>query len=180
MYIRDANSIRGYYTYFVEPSLIDPTFSEKVTNILRNSGWNSAYTLAPAPKESATIHIKLVDRATMIAENPPKDKHADGSPIYFSFTRQSPTMRPEVWIDANNWQYGVNESKLSTSEYQKYVINHEVGHALGVDHVGCDINAGGVCPVMWQSTRGCGAARCGTDVSNADIKGPLINFRYRI
>ncbi len=170
--------VKSVYTYYVEPSTIDPDFPQKVEDILRRSSWNEQYNIRRQSVDGAVVRIKLVDRATMIAKNPPKDKYADGSPIYFSFTKQSTSTPPEIWIDADNWRYGVSRSGLSVADYQKYVINHEFGHALGMDHVKCGDAA--VCPVMWQSTRGCGKSQCGADVTKADFDAPLISFRYRL
>lgn len=44
------------------------------------------------------------------------------------------------------------------AQYQAYVINHEMGHALGYDH--SKAVAGGPCAVMYQQTRGTGLAVC--------------------
>ena len=49
--------------------------------------------------------------------------------------------------------------KLSrTDQYHCYVVQHEMGHALGYDH--SKAVAGQDCPVMYQQTRGTGGAIC--------------------
>lgn len=57
-----------------------------------------------------------------------------------------------VVINAKRWVQGVKfYDKLST--YRQYVVNHEVGHALGMGHVTCPY-PGAPAPVMLQQTLG--------------------------
>jgi len=53
--------------------------------------------------------------------------------------------------------YQVHEHELNMTReqaYRAYVVNHELGHALGYDH--SKSVAGEICPVMYQQTRGTG------------------------
>jgi hypothetical protein len=59
-------------------------------------------------------------------------------------------------INLMRWTEGSPESRLALDEYRIYVISHEVGHAIGHDHVGCPA-AGAPAPVMMQQTKGIGA-----------------------
>ena len=79
----------------------------------------------------------------------------------FSCTRFKDNYVPiDIIINYNNW-CGKSKSSLPIPEYRKYVINHEVGHWLGLDHTKCPIaqcKAMGLleCPasIMQQMTRG--------------------------
>lgn len=58
-----------------------------------------------------------------------------------------------VVINALRWAYGTPDYRGDLRGYRRYVINHEVGHALGNGHVSCPA-AGEPAPVMLQQTYG--------------------------
>lgn len=57
-----------------------------------------------------------------------------------------------VVINAQRWVQGV-DSYTDLRAYRQYVINHEVGHALGFNHLPCPAT-GAKAPVMLQQTLG--------------------------
>lgn len=65
----------------------------------------------------------------------------------------NPTVKPpNVLINYYRWMNGSKYSKLSLKGYRIYVINHEVGHALGRGHIkSCECEDCYV-PVMMQQT----------------------------
>lgn len=105
-------------------------------------------------EENPDITIRLSSSSEIMDERTNKEVETDiyGNPTELSVTFY--TERPvKVLINANNYINGVPISKLGKKEYRKYVINHEVGHALGYGHLPCDESTR-ICPVMYQMTKG--------------------------
>lgn len=63
-----------------------------------------------------------------------------------------------VILNANRWATGVPAYAGHLDDYRAYLVNHEVGHALGHGHVPCPAT-GAPAPVMMQQTKGIGACR---------------------
>lgn len=61
----------------------------------------------------------------------------------------------EIWINEDRWLRNIPDgSRLPLPAYRAYVLQHELGHALGLGHV--EPTSGPV-PVMVQQTLGIGA-----------------------
>ncbi|MPZ66972.1 MAG: DUF3152 domain-containing protein [Pseudonocardiaceae bacterium] len=58
-----------------------------------------------------------------------------------------------VVLNTARWTRGAVAFQGNVVQYQQYVVNHEVGHALGFSHVGCERN-GALAPIMMQQTWG--------------------------
>lgn len=63
-----------------------------------------------------------------------------------------------VVINAWRWLNGAAGYERRLRAYQRYVINHEVGHALGYPHVSCPATDA-LAPVMLQQTKGLDGCR---------------------
>ena len=63
-----------------------------------------------------------------------------------------------VVLNAKRWLLGVDAYGSDLTNYRRYLVNHEFGHALGKHHVNCP-GAGRPAPVMMQQTKGLGACR---------------------
>jgi hypothetical protein len=63
-----------------------------------------------------------------------------------------------VVLNAKRWQFGVAAYGADLTNYRRYLVNHEFGHALGKRHVNCP-GTGKLAPVMMQQTKGLGACR---------------------
>ena len=63
----------------------------------------------------------------------------------------------EIFINEGRWHrwYDDDKSTMTLRDYRFYVINHELGHALGFDHARCP-GAGMPAPIMLQQTLGLG------------------------
>lgn len=58
-----------------------------------------------------------------------------------------------VVLNAVRWTIGVSHYGGQVPSYRRYVVNHEVGHALGRGHMSCP-SPGAPAPVMLQQTYG--------------------------
>lgn len=59
----------------------------------------------------------------------------------------------QVLINLDRWRYATPSWNQSKRAYRSFVINHEVGHWLGLGHAGCG-GAGRPAPVMMQQSKG--------------------------
>lgn len=63
-----------------------------------------------------------------------------------------------IWINEDRWHgAAVNESKLPLNAYRAYVLQHELGHALGKMHYSGESHSNELSPVMLQQTLGIGS-----------------------
>lgn len=58
-----------------------------------------------------------------------------------------------VNINSDRWAGATSDWSLDLDAYRSYVVNHEVGHALGHDHEQCG-SQGTLAPVMMKQSKG--------------------------
>ena len=63
-----------------------------------------------------------------------------------------------VVLNAKRWMLGADSYGSDVAGYRRYLVNHEFGHSLGYQHVGCP-SRGKRAPVMMQQTKGLGGCR---------------------
>jgi hypothetical protein len=103
-------------------------------------GWGAGRVRFERVVQGSAFRLWLADRATVAAADP------TCSPRY------SCRVGRNVLINASRWRHGAKTyDDRSLQAYRRYVINHEVGHWLGLDHRGCS-TAGARSPVMQQQT----------------------------
>lgn len=135
------------HTYRVEVEQgtgIDPDgFAERVEAILSSpSGWIAADGISlQRVAVDARIVVTLATAATVDLLCYPLE----------TASQVSCAQPGRAIINLDRWLDGAEPSHLDISDYQAYVISHEVGHTLGHGHVDCP--APGVpAPVMMQQT----------------------------
>jgi hypothetical protein len=63
-----------------------------------------------------------------------------------------------VVLNARRWLLGADSYGSDLTNYRRYLVNHEFGHALGKHHEDCP-GRGKLAPVMMQQTKGLGSCR---------------------
>lgn len=119
-------------------------FASVVENTLTDSrGWIRAGVKFKKVASGGKLHVILASGAEI-------DKYNGCS------AELSCTVFPLVLINDTRWLKATDSydnAGLSLSSYRQMVINHEVGHYLGHDHVTA-CGAGGLAPVMLQQSTG--------------------------
>ncbi len=59
----------------------------------------------------------------------------------------------KVVLNAKRWAFGAEAYGKDVTNYRRYLVNHEFGHALGFGHVDCP-GEGKPAPIMMQQTKG--------------------------
>lgn len=142
------------YTVEVEVGIpIDPAdLAAVVDAVLADPrGWTAAGDVAlqrVAPDQEPSFRIRLATPATTDAHCAPLDTYGELS------CRNG----ADVMLNLRRWVSGAAPSEMSLAEYRKYMVSHEVGHALDRDHEACP-GPGVLAPVMLQQTLGLDGCR---------------------
>ncbi|MFG2330065.1 DUF3152 domain-containing protein [Streptomyces sp. NPDC048604] len=82
-----------------------------------------------------------------------------------------------VVVNLKRWMLGSPTFSGSPAEYRHLIINHEVGHEIGIrQHMGCP-GAGRLAPVMMQQIKGLNGCRSNAypyDEDGSYISGPVV------
>ncbi|MDQ4115960.1 MAG: DUF3152 domain-containing protein [Actinomycetota bacterium] len=96
----------------------------------------------------APIHVKLATPGTTDRLCGALDTDA----------RLSCRQGPDAILNLDRWVTGIPDYGADLTGYRRYLVNHEVGHVLGHDHVLCP-GRGVPAPVMQQQTLGLDGCR---------------------
>jgi hypothetical protein len=109
-------------------------------------GWSGlGYTFWPVGSQGqANIRIRLTSRAQI--------HHLFGSYFDGLSVAHHVADGTDIYIDSHNWHRVPTNFVGSRALYRAYVIQHELGHAIGYNHRRA--RAGLACPVMYQQTKG--------------------------
>jgi hypothetical protein len=98
--------------------------------------------------QSATLHVYIVT---------PKTTDRLCAP-YLTRGEVSCQNGNRVVLNAKRWVFGVDSYGSDLTNYRRYLVNHEFGHALGKHHLDCP-GPGRLAPVMMQQTKGLGVCK---------------------
>lgn len=128
-------------------------FAQLVDEILNDErGWKRASVKFTRVESGGRLHMVLASGAEVRAAAP----YDNGCSALLSCT-----VKPYVLINDDRWlnaSDSYNELGVTLLEYRQMVVNHEVGHFLGHNHITqCETTAGPAPIMLQQSTglRGC-------------------------
>lgn len=119
-------------------------------------GWAGQGYIFKRVQDPAKLHVRI-----MLRTNSELRKHFKHRPDLngLSVTDIGGGRPTEIWINKQNWTSVPVDFVGDIECYRCYLIQHEMGHALGYDHVkpvpaSESESKSLACPVMYQQTRG--------------------------
>lgn len=159
--VENSETSETYSVFYHNLTDKDRALCERV--LLDPRGWaGRGYRFVAAPDEaSADIRVEMASNDTM------KGMGFDG------LSACQMTRPARIWLNRENWNHPPAVFKAPgilagsspgspgerTDLYRSYLVNHEVGHALGYVHADRDA-PGAPCSVMVQQTKGAGGDTC--------------------
>lgn len=156
-----SGSVVGTYgevrTYTVE---VQPTTGVPLATVLPfvretledpERGWTSRGEV----KLQWVAHVEEADFRVVIAAPETVDRHCAEVDLE-TYGVYSCWDGERTMLNARRWEHGAHDFGDDLRTYRTYLVNHEVGHALGRVHEECPPE-GGVAPVMMQQTVTTGA-----------------------
>jgi Protein of unknown function (DUF3152) len=144
-----------YYTTQVDPDVeySPKKFATEVAIYLADpDGWGQYYEFVPKQTSSSKL-IRLSSPSTL-ETNDCKDGRLSCATLNGS----------NIWLNSHRWIHGAAASKLPLERYRQYMVSHEMGHALGHDHVKCP-GPNQPAPIMMQQTLGIGSCAPNTKLN---------------
>jgi uncharacterized protein DUF3152 len=121
----------------------DARFGDFVENVLedpRSWGGGGEVTLLRVDRGTPDLRIRLTSQTTA--------RRLCGFEVPFD---TSCRIDDEVYLSVARWIRGAKSFGANLTGYRQYMVNHEVGHFLGLGHELCSVQ-GGPAPVMMQQT----------------------------
>ena len=143
---RNAKGRQIMYRVQVEKASGYPVsqFAKEIRSILNDKrGWQATGRVYFRQRRRAQLRIILATPITVDRLCAPLDTNG-----YVSCYRKN-----KVVLNVMRWREGAAAWKGELDNYRRYLINHEVGHAMGQRHKYCD-RKGGAVPVMHPQTYG--------------------------
>lgn len=83
----------------------------------------------------------------------------------------------DIYINAQRWRLATDTYRhRSLAQYRRYVINHEVGHWLGLDHAEC-YGVGEQAPLMLQQSKDLQGCDARATPRAEELREALVNLR---
>jgi hypothetical protein len=150
------------FTVEVEAGVAEdgPAFAAAVEQILRNPrSWGAGGRMSFQRVGGGAVDFRVSLTASLSV------RKLCGYTLPFETSCYNGELGRAVINDAR-WVRGAVAYAGNLGAYRTYVVNHEVGHALGHDHEACD-KAGALAPVMMQQTLGLQTTGVGSCRPNA-------------
>jgi hypothetical protein len=120
-----------------------------------NTPLTTAYDILIILLSRITKHKLLDETGAALVDQPTTD--GSGKPIDFESTEFSYTFYASpniIVIDETNWRTAHERLKIKKEDYESYVVHHEVGHAIGHNHLPIPDDVTKTYPIMYQATLG--------------------------
>ena len=127
---------------------------EEIARVLREPercvwrGWSFRYRVDATERANVDVTLHLRDTDEIESRFGKRFRNFSVTEI----VRLHDPRRCNIFFDRTNWTTIPDGFEGTLRDYRKYLIRHEIGHAIGFGHV--EQRPHTPCNVMWQQTRG--------------------------